>query len=163
MISRGNRGMPPILDRWRDPVASTSTFRDVAEILREGGRAALPDLPGSLGPVLLSSLLAGGEIPGLLCIVPDAEDAEDLAQDFSALLGGTTVSLLRAWPFEAYEELSPSPTLVAERRAALLHLGRLDRGGVASVTSAPIWCRPRPSMRYEGASWMSFPLIWRLE
>ncbi len=139
----------PLLEEWREAVAGTSIFQTVSDRIRRGENIELPTLPGSLPIVLLAVVVS--ELPGmgLLAVLPEPEEAEAAALDFTALLGEGTVRLLPPWPFAAYEELSPSPLLSFERCDALVHLCRLAAGtgniagdardeiGGVVVTSAP--------------------------
>ncbi len=140
MISPESAARSPLLDLWRAEITSTELFATFLEYLQRSKRFEIPALPGSLGAVLLAA--AAGELPEskTVAILPDQEEAEETAHDLAAMVGNEVVRLLPRWPFDPYEELSPSPLISYERHDALLHLERSGRRIV--VTSAPaltIW------------------------
>ena len=129
----------PLLDEWRVAITGTQFFQTILDRVERGARFEIPALPGSLKTVLLAAVVEEQSHSGLLAILPDPDQAEEAALDFSALLGDEAVRLLTPWPYEAYEELSPSPLLSFERHDALISLSRLggavdaERGTRAGV------------------------------
>jgi len=153
MTNAEGRTAIPLLGEWRDPIAATSLLTDLRTALGTGDRVELPGLPGSLGCVLLATAVAEAALPGVLVVLPDPDEAVEVAQDLEMLLGSGEVNLLPPWPFRHYDELSPPATLVAERLAALAHLTRLDSRGGVVVTSASALLLPCLSVReLEGRS-----------
>ena len=145
MTAGEDRADPPLLDAWRGVIEATPLAGALADSLQRGERAEVPALPGSLGIVVLAALLQSDRRRGLFALLPDPEEAEEVAQDFAALLGGEHVSLLPSRPFAPYEELDPNPVLVSERLSALVHLSRLNSRGGVVVTSAPALALLSPS------------------
>ncbi len=129
-------GHSPAPSGWRESIARTRIFQDVIERFTSPERFELIGLPGSLGPVLISTA-EHDTSTGLLAIYPEPEEAVAASLDFSSTVGPDRIDLLAPWPFSPYEELSPSATLAFERLEALRHLSRLDRTGGIVVTSAP--------------------------
>ncbi len=121
---------------WRERIIQAPFYRTIIDRMAAGGRFELVGLPGSLGPVLISSAVRDTS-GGLLAIFPEPEEAVAAALDFTSILGPDHVDLLAPWPFSSYEELSPSATLSLERLEALRHLSQLDQNGGIVVTSAP--------------------------
>jgi transcription-repair coupling factor (superfamily II helicase) len=145
MTHAEGRTFIPLLDAWRESIASTALLSDLCGTLAGGGRVELAGLPGSLGTLLLATVISEATVPGLLAVLPDEEEAEEAAQDMEMLLGSGAVSLLPPWHFRPYEELSPNPTLVAERLTALKHIAEMDTRGGVVVTSARALALPSPS------------------
>lgn len=148
MISTESAARPPLLDTWRAAITSTELFATFLEYFHRSKRFEIPALPGSLGAVLLAAV--AGEIPEskTVAILPDQEEAEEAAYDLAAMVGKDVVRLLPEWPFDPYEELSPSPLLSYERHDALLHLERSGRRIVVTSASAlTIWSSDLSALR----------------
>ena len=90
---------------WRERIIRAPFHRTIIDRMEAGGRFELVGLPGSLGPVLISSAVRDTS-GGLLAIFPEPEEAVAAALDFTSILGPDHVDLLAPWPFFSYEELS---------------------------------------------------------
>jgi len=148
MISRESAARPPLLDMWKAAITSTELFASFLDYFHRSERFEVPAIPGSLGAVLLAA--AAGEIPEskTVAILPSQEEAEATAYDLAAMVGNDVVRLLPGWPFDPYEELSPSPLLSYERHDALLHLERSGRRiVVTSATALTIWSPDLSTLR----------------
>jgi transcription-repair coupling factor (superfamily II helicase) len=106
--------------------------------LLDPGREQLAEIvtPGTVqaGPAMRAyalALLAERAAP-LLVVVPTEKDAEGVADDLGAYLGGDDVAIFPAWETLPHERLSPQPATVGQR------LRVLDRLRVGTAGGAPL-------------------------
>ncbi|MFO7768213.1 MAG: transcription-repair coupling factor [bacterium] len=125
----------PLLPGWEEAV-DTPFFQDLRARITSRRRPQLAGLPGSLGPLLVAALVERDTFPGALVVVPDRDDAEELAEDFAALLGDEAVRLLPERTVDPYEELGSGAGRAADRYLALRRLTGLQEEGGVVVASA---------------------------
>ena len=143
--------MPPPVSASPVNPAPTAPTAPTAPIVRPGahgplaallalGREPLADLavPGAVavGPPLRAYALAllAEQTPALLVVTPTERDAEALADDLSAFLGGDAVAVFPPWETLPHERLSPQAATVGQRLRVLDRL----RAGALAVVVAPV-------------------------
>ncbi|XXF79093.1 transcription-repair coupling factor [Myxococcaceae bacterium GXIMD 01537] len=111
------------------PPVGADPLARVLERLAPGRRVRTQGLAGSARGHVLARLHRELEAP-LVCVAVDEESADALASDLAFFLGGPGTVLdprvlrLPADEVLPYDELSPEPTTVGERLAALFHLAQ---------------------------------------
>jgi transcription-repair coupling factor (superfamily II helicase) len=115
------------VEALRAPPMAGDPFARVLELLRAGQRVRTQGLQGAARGHALAHLTRTLKAP-LVCVTPDEESADALAQDLAFFLGGRGtprephVLRLPADEVLPYDELSPDADVVADRLGALFHL-----------------------------------------
>jgi transcription-repair coupling factor (superfamily II helicase) len=115
------------VEALRAPPMAGDPFARVLELLRAGQRVRTQGLQGAARGHALAQLTRTLKAP-LVCVTPDEESADALANDLAFFLGGRGtprephVLRLPADEVLPYDEVSPDADVVADRLGALFHL-----------------------------------------
>ena len=148
------------MDWLKQRVYNTDPFREILAKISSGGRVVLKNVPGAL-PVLVADFLREAGNRPILMVAETLEDAEEYADDLTALMDLGSPCLLPGRP-QFGRELTPVEQ--SERAEVLLALETVDAVVVYDAdTPLEVVRGLVPDVLVKGADWAHDAIVGRAE